>query len=357
MKPLMKLLALLLSAALLASCAPKPADTTAPVSGAPTSTPTAAATPSPTPEASTAAPSPSAQPTATEPTSTAASGTTVVYENLPDPKLWASSLHLDAKDYPRVDGSTATLPLAVYVRSKITGETLEQSDTFTRFTKTSNAWMALSAGQTDLLIVYEAADETKAQLDSSGVKLKAVPIGVDALVFLTNQGNPVGNLTKQQILDIYTGKIKKWSEVGGQDADIIPYQRPGASGSQALMVKLVMGGTPLMEAPSVLKPAEMGELIDAVAQYENTNNALGYSVFYYVKNMYQVAGIKVLSVDGIEPTDQTIGQQRYPYTNAFYAVIREDEPADSAAHKLFDWLTGGEGQRATTDAGYSILLR
>ncbi len=353
MKPLMKLLALLLSTALLASCAPKPADTAAPASQAPTATPTA----TPSPQATAATPSTPAQPTATEPAGTAAPSTTVVYETLPDPKLWESSLHLDAKDYPRVDGSTATLPLAVYVRSKITGETLEQSDTFTRFTKTSNAWMALSAGQTDLLIVYEAADETKAQLESSGVKLKAVPIGVDALVFLTNQGNPVGNLTKQQILDIYTGKIKKWSEVGGQDADIIPYQRPGASGSQALMVKLVMGGTPLMEAPSVLKPAEMGELIDAVAQYENTSNALGYSVFYYVKNMYQVAGIKVLSVDGIEPTDQTIGQQRYPYTNAFYAVIREDEPADSAAHKLFDWLTGGEGQRATTDAGYSILLR
>ncbi len=353
MKPLMKLLALLLSAALLASCAPKPADTAAPASQAPTATPTA----TPSPQATAATPSTPAQPTATEPAGTATPSTTVVYETLPDPKLWESSLHLDAKDYPRVDGSTATLPLAVYVRSKITGETLEQSDTFTRFTKTSNAWMALSAGQTDLLIVYEAADETKAQLESSGVKLKAVPIGVDALVFLTNQGNPVDNLTKQQILDIYTGKIKKWSEVGGQDADIIPYQRPGASGSQALMVKLVMGGTPLMEAPSVLKPAEMGELIDAVAQYENTSNALGYSVFYYVKNMYQVAGIKVLSVDGIEPTDQTIGQQRYPYTNAFYAVIREDEPADSAAHKLFDWLTGGEGQRATTDAGYSILLR
>lgn len=353
MKPLMKLLALLLSTALLASCAPKPADTAAPASQEPTATPTA----TPSPQATAATPSTPAQPTATEPASTAAPSTTVVYETLPDPKLWESSLHLDAKNYPRVDGSTATLPLAVYVRSKITGETLEQSDTFTRFTKTSNAWMALSAGQTDLLIVYEAADETKAQLESSGVKLKAVPIGVDALVFLTNQGNPVGNLTKQQILDIYTGKIKKWSEVGGQDADIIPYQRPGASGSQALMVKLVMGGTPLMEAPSVLKPAEMGELIDAVAQYENTSNALGYSVFYYVKNMYQVAGIKVLSVDGIEPTDQTIGQQRYPYTNAFYAVIREDEPADSAAHKLFDWLTGGEGQRATTDAGYSILLR
>lgn len=354
-------LVLLLCAAWLSACAPGAVTTSAPVDSAPvvttpvtpapaTAAPTASGTPTTTPPAM-PSPTPSAAPTAS------AAATTDTLSYLPDPKLWAASLHIDSKDYPRVDGSTATLPLGVYMRSKLTGETLEQSDTFTRFTKTSGAWLALANKQADILIVYEAPQETKDQLASSGVKLKSAPIGMDALVFLTNQGNPVSSLTKQQIVDIYTGKIKKWNEVGGADADIIAYQRATDSGSQALMQKLVMGKTAMADAPSVLKPAEMGELVNDVAQYDNTDNALGYSVYYYVKNMYQVGGIKLLGVDGIAPTADTIATGQYPYCNAFYAAIREDEPADSPAHKLYDWLTGAEGDKAIADAGYVAVKK
>jgi phosphate transport system substrate-binding protein len=311
--------------------------------------PSASAAPSATATAASAEPSPSASAAITP------AATTDTLSFLPDPKNWAASLYIDAKDYPKVDGSTATLPLGVYVRSKLTGETLEQSDTFTRFTKTSGAWLNLAAKQTDLLIVYEAAQETKDQIKDA--KFKSAPIGMDALVFLTNQGNPVNNLTKQQIVDIYTGKIKKWSEVGGDNTDIIAYQRSSESGSQALMQKLAMGKTKMADAPSVLKPAEMGELLDAVAQYDNTNNALGYSVYYYVKNMYQVSSIKLLSVDGVAPTSDSISAGQYAYCNPFYAVIREDEPADSNAHKLFDWLTGAEGDKAVVDAGYVAVKK
>lgn len=351
-------LAAVLCAAILASCAPAAATATptaaaATVATVPSSTPGATATASQPPTAT-----PGATAAATGATASAAPlATTDTLGFLPDPKAWQASLHLDTKDYPRVDGSTATLPLGVYMRSKVTGETLEQSDSFTRFTKTSNAWSALANKQTDLLVVYEAPAQTKAALESSGVKLLSAPIGMDALVFLSNKGNPVHNLSKQQIVDIYSGKIIKWSEVGGADTEIVAYQRPDDSGSQALMKKLVMANATMASVPSVQKPAEMGELLDAVAQYANTDNALGYSVYYYVKNMYQVSGIQLMSVDGVEPTDETIGRQLYPYTNAFYAVIREDEPADSPARKLYDWITGAQGHRAIADAGYSVLLK
>ena len=68
--------------------------------------------------------------------------------------------------------------------------------------------------------------------------------------------------------------------------------------------------------------------------------------------MYQLPNIKLLSVDGIMPSPDTIASGAYPYINPFYAVIRENEPADSPARKLFDWLTGAEGKRAVEDAGY-----
>ena len=96
----------------------------------------------------------------------------------------------------------------------------------------------------------------------------------------------------------------------------------------------------------------MSGLVDAIASYDNTRNALGYSVYYYVRNMYQMPGIKLLAVDGVAPTNETIASGKYPYINPFYAVIREDEPKDSPAHQLFDWLTGEEGKKAIGEAGY-----
>lgn len=365
MKPVLKAIALLATALLLASCArtPEPAANTTPAatspmaSQSPSAPATATQTAAPTPTAAPTTPAQSAAPSATAalPTPTATAfpqplPTQDVTSMLPDPLLWAPKLKMDAKDYPRVDGSTATLPLGIYLRAKITGETLQQSAAGTAFSKTGPAWMALTQRKADLLVVYEAPDEIKKQLGSAKLTIK--PIGIDALVFLTNKGNPVKNLTQKQIVDIYTGKITKWSQVGGKDVDIIPYQRVSNSGSQALMLKLVMKGKKIMKATSMLEPGEMEALIDDIASYDNTSNALGYSVYYYVRNMYTLPGIKLLQVDGVEPNSDTIASGKYPYVSPFYAAIRSDEPADSNARKLFDWLTGAEGKRAITDAGY-----
>ena len=349
---------LMMIVALLAGCNPAIAVTTQPTqttaspavtassTAAPTALPTEAATPSPSPSQTVKA-------TATESAAPVSPKPTVNrLADLPDPGLWAATLKLDPKDYPKVDGSTATLPLAIFARSKVTGETLEQSDAVTHFTTTGPSWIALSERAADLLIVYEAPDEIKKQLADKGAKLLSKPIGLDALVFLTNKGNHVDSLTHQQLLDIYTGKITRWNQVGGKKIEIIPYQRVSNSGSQALMKKLVMKDIKMMDAPTILKPSEMDDLLDAVAQYDNSSNALGYSVYYYVRNMYKVPGVKLLAINGVLPSPESIASHKYPYINPFYAVIRENEPADSPTHKLFDWLTGSEGAKAVKDAGY-----
>ena len=201
-------------------------------------------------------------------------------------------------------------------------------------------------------MVYEADEETKQIIKSSGVELEYHPIGRDALVFITNEGNPVTSLTTAQIQDIYQGKIVNWKTLGGEDKKIEAYQRPVKSGSQALMVKLVMQNLPLMEAPSERYPGEMGGLIDALASYNNEKNALGYSVYYYAKNMYSVPGLRLMAVDGVVPSEETIANGSYPFLNEFYAVIRKNEPEGGSVRRLLDWVLSEEGRRAIRDAGY-----
>ena len=263
-----------------------------------------------------------------------------------------ASLQLSLEEYPRMDGSTANLPMMAEIMSQVCGITLEEAEELTTCTKTSNAWSNVANGNADILLVYEAAEDTKAYLETVGTELEVTPVGRDALVFINNEQNPVDNLTQAQLIDIYTGKVTNWNEVGGEDLDIIPYQRVVTSGSQSLFMKLLMKDVVPMDAPMELRPAEMGMLIDELARYNNEGNALGYSVFYYANYMYQQPGLRMIAVDGVQPSDETIADGSYPLLNEYYVVIRADEPEDSPARLLRDWILSDEGSAAIVKAGY-----
>ena len=95
---------------------------------------------------------------------------------------------------PRLDGSTANIPLALLMLQRVAGLSAEEADTLVNFSTTPYAYAALVAGTADLLLVYEADESLQAAIASSDIKLESYPIGYDALVFLTNTGNPVAEI-------------------------------------------------------------------------------------------------------------------------------------------------------------------
>ncbi len=257
-------------------------------------------------------------------------------------------------DLPVIDGSTANIPLISLVIQRLTGATATEADNAVHTTGTPTAYRNLVDGSADLLLIYEPDQDTIKAIEESGVKLESHPIGRDALVFFTNSSNPVKSLTTKQYKDIYTGKITNWSAVGGKNVKIVAYQRPEASGSQALLRKYVVGKTTLAKAPRErIIATAMSEIIDKVSSYSNSGNALGYSVYYYLANMYAVPGIKMLAVGGVQPSTKTIAEGSYPYGNDFYAVVRADAAAGSPARKVLDWLLSESGAKTVTDAGYA----
>ncbi|MDE7209914.1 MAG: substrate-binding domain-containing protein, partial [Lachnospiraceae bacterium] len=254
------------------------------------------------------------------------------------------------KDYPVVDGSTATLPLSQALYSYATGEGLAAAEAAIVHTKTTNSYYRLYNGEADLLIVYEPPQEIIDRMQTENLLVK--PIGMDALVFMANEGNPVQSLTKQQLIDIYSGKIKNWKEVGVIYKALLAFQRPKGSGSQTLMQKLVMGDVEMEDGDNVYRYSTMADILEGMAAYSGEANTLGYSVFYYANFMYSLPKLRFMGVDGVMPSMQSIYDGSYPFVNAFYAVIRPDEPEDSGARRLFDWLTGQEGQQMVLDLGY-----
>lgn len=259
---------------------------------------------------------------------------------------------LSLEEYPKVDGSTANLPLMAEVMSRATGISLEEAEELTSCDMTPQAWYNLAEGTSDLLLVYEPAEATVEKLEEIGTPLTYEAIGNDALVFIVNENNPVDSLTIDQLKGIYKGEITNWSEVGGNDEDIVAFQRSEESGSQSLFIKLLMQGEEPMEAPTELAPGLMGELIDSLAEYNNEGNAIGFSVYYYASYMYTRPGLKFIAVDRVSPRDETIASGEYPFINPFYAAIRTDEPEDSPARKLYNFVIGEEGVKAMKAAGY-----
>ena len=259
---------------------------------------------------------------------------------------------IEEKDYPVVDGSTATLPLSYSLMQAATGVDEAAAKAAIRHNKTTESFYALVDGRADMLLVYEPSQDAWDYAKQQGVDLEVQAIGYDAPVFLINDGNPVDSMTHEQIVGIYTGEITNWSQVGGDDLDIVAYQRVENAGSQVMMRAQVMQGVEMVDAPKEFRTSEMGELVDAIASYKNTANSIGYSVYYYIDNMYMKSGIKLLKVNGVEPTNATIASGEYPYRQPFYAVIRADAAEDAPARRLYEWLKTPEGRKLVEDAGY-----
>lgn len=257
------------------------------------------------------------------------------------------------ENFPRLDGSTATVPLGQAVAAVLLGESREAVDDLIQFNKTSRAYYNLVDGEADLLIVAEGGEDSYSYRDERGMSWRMEPVAAETLVFFVNADNPVDNLTLDQVRDIYSGKLTNWSQVGGSDAPIQAYQRPAGGGSQAIMEKEVMGDTPMMEPYNTdYVVSSMEGIIQAVRAWDDQPDAMGYTVYYYATDMGMADGLKLLSIDGVAPTDETIRDGSYPIHTAYYAVMDSETPADSPAGVLFDWLLSQEGQNLVAHEGY-----
>ena len=254
------------------------------------------------------------------------------------------------QNYPKIDGSTATLPLAEAFKSEFTGTDIK--DVEVKHSKTHNAYVNLINGNTDLILVtYPSEDELNLAKEQN-VELEIIPIVKEAFVFFVNKDNTVENLTLSQIQDIYSGKIKNWKDVGGNDSKIMAYQRPENSGSQTGMLELVMQGIKMMKPTTETISQSMADIIDVISDYDNGKDAIGYSYYYYATTMYTNYTMKLLSVNGIKPTYENIQTGLYDIQTAYYAVIRKDEPLDSNTRKLLNAMMSERGQNVAKEAGY-----
>lgn len=254
---------------------------------------------------------------------------------------------------PKMDGATALYPLYAAITEHVYPEKeYNPYKSEVMVNQTHEAYTNLIFGKTDMIFAAGPSDAQINQAEQQGIKLHLTPIGKEAFVFFVNNKNKVNRLSLDQIKGIYAGEITNWSEVGGKDDSIRAFQRPQDSGSQTALQRL-MGDTRLMEAPTEDIATGMGGIINEVSRYKNYKNAIGYTFRYYSNEMVKNKEIKLLEIDGVAPTRETIRNNTYPIASEFY-IVTAGEPTGNVK-ELIDWVLSEEGQALVEKAGYVSL--
>ncbi|MOA03745.1 Phosphate-binding protein PstS 1 precursor [compost metagenome] len=172
----------------------------------------------------------------------------------------------------------------------------------------------VSGGQADIGNSDVFAEE---KLDAGpAAELVDHQVAVVAMAAVVNPDVNVDNLTKDQLVKIFTGEIKNWNEVGGPDQSIQIVNRPASSGTRATFEKYALG-TKTEDLPGSIQEDSSGTVKKLVGE---TPGAIGYLALSYLDD-----SVKVVKYDGVEATEENVANGTYPVW-AYEHMYTKGEP-------------------------------
>lgn len=186
--------------------------------------------------------------------------------------------------------------------------------------------------------------EFKAAVDK-GIFPVAHVVAMDGVCIVVHPSNPVKALTKTQIRDIYTGKIKNWKEVGGPDMQIVPISRDTSSGTYETFHGLVMNKQEMASNVEYVNANPQ-----AHARVRNTKGAIGYVGLGFVDSY-----VKAVTVDNVEPNRKTIATGVYPVSRPLFMFTNGYPELGSMTHKFCTFYLTEKGQELIEAKGFIPL--
>lgn len=219
------------------------------------------------------------------------------------------------------------------------GEAFENNNSNVKFTYNAtgsgSGIQAVQEGRCDIgLSSRSLKDEEKA------AGLTETILAYDGIAIIVHNDNTVSDLTLEQIADIYTGKITNWSEVGGSDAEIVVIGREASSGTRDGFESIT--GT----EDACMYRQELSSNGDVIATVAGNPNAVGYASLATVKE-----SVKILAVDGITPSEDTVKDGSYAVQRPFVLVTKADTALSETAQMFFDYATSSEANEIIAASG------
>jgi phosphate transport system substrate-binding protein len=175
---------------------------------------------------------------------------------------------------------------------------------------------------------------------SKGVDVNEIKIAMDGIALIVNPKNKINAITKQQIKDIYTGKVSDWSELGGAPGKIVVLSRDTSSGTYESFELLALN------KEKVRADALINASNQAIASTVGTTpGAIGY-----VGHGYLSKKVKALTVDGVKCTKETILSGKYGLSRPLFMYTNGKPSGD--IKKLIDFILGKVGQKIVEEEGF-----
>jgi len=189
----------------------------------------------------------------------------------------------------------------------------------------------------------------KLKFEEKGKKLIVMAVANDALSVILNPQNPIKQLTREQLEDLFTGKITNWKEVGGDDLRVVVYTRESSSGTYEFMKDHVMNKKEFTK--TAISSSATAAIVYATSQ---TKGAIGYVGIAYVEPIVKAISV---SYDGgqkyIAPTFNNAFNKTYPITRPLFILYPLEK--EKLVKPFIDFLFTVYGQKLVTHKGYIPL--
>ena len=209
---------------------------------------------------------------------------------------------------------------------------------------------ALLDGTTDIAMSSRKIKmDERLKLQEAGKGFKEVIIAKDALAVVVNPQNPIGQLTREQLEDIFTGKINNWKDVGGEDSKIVRLARETSSGTYEFFKEHVLNRKNY--SSSCLNMPATGAIIESISK---TKGAIGYvGLAYLEKDVKTIAISYDKGKTFVKPSLAAAKNMTYPVVRPLYYYY--SPKVEKTVKPFIDYILSDEGQATVEKVGYVNL--
>ena len=211
----------------------------------------------------------------------------------------------------------------------------------------------LGSGQVDIAMSSKPiSDDDKRRFPD--VRFTSTSIGEDAVGIVVRRevvARGFRSVTKDQLRQLFEGKITNWKQLGGPDLKVFVYDKEPGRGTREVLDKFLYGpGVKAPPPPDVDYYAVIGGNLEARTKVKSTPGAVAPLSVAFAKGQKKLA---VLAVDGIEPTPQHVKDATYALSRPLFLVT--NGKAKGNAKKFIDFVVSPQGQKLVKKNGYLSL--